>query len=136
MLTLAAAAAFLPLSSFAGGCGGCSGSKAVKASYDKTPKADIVDTAAAACSFDTLVAAVKAASLADTLKGEGPFTHFAATDEAFAALPEGTVNSLLLPKNKNNLVAIPTYHVVPAKVKSTDVSAGEAPTVNDQTATI
>ncbi len=83
---------------------------------------DIVDTAVGAGSFNTLVAAVQAADLVDTLKGEGPFTVFAPTDEAFAALPEGTVETLLKPENKDQLVAILTYHVVPGKVMSTDLS--------------
>jgi uncharacterized surface protein with fasciclin (FAS1) repeats len=83
---------------------------------------DIVDTAVEAGTFNTLVAAVTAADLVDTLKGEGPFTVFAPTDEAFAALPEGTVESLLLPENKDQLVAILTYHVVPGKVMSGDLS--------------
>lgn len=83
--------------------------------------ADIVDTAVGAGSFGTLVAAVQAAGLVDTLKGEGPFTVFAPTDEAFAALPAGTVESLLKPENKDKLTAILTYHVVPGKVMSTDL---------------
>ncbi|MEL7027260.1 MAG: fasciclin domain-containing protein, partial [Pseudomonadota bacterium] len=86
------------------------------------PEKDIVDTAVEAGSFETLVAAVQAAGLVDTLKGDGPFTVFAPTDEAFAALPEGTVENLLLPENKDQLVAILTYHVVPGKVMSTDLS--------------
>ncbi len=89
---------------------------------------DIVDTAVAAGSFTTLAAALDAADLVDTLKGDGPFTVFAPTDEAFAALPEGTVESLLLPENKDQLVAILTYHVVPGKVMSTDLSDGMAAT--------
>ena len=93
-------------------------------------KADIVDTAVSAGSFNTLVAAVQAAGLVDTLKGEGPFTVFAPTDEAFAKLPDGTVATLLLPENKDQLVSILTYHVVPAKVMAADVATGEAPTVN------
>lgn len=83
---------------------------------------DIVDTAVSAGSFTTLVAAVQAAGLVGTLKGNGPFTVFAPTDEAFAALPEGTVETLLLPENKDQLIAILTYHVVPAKVMSGDIS--------------
>lgn len=83
---------------------------------------DIVDTAVGAGSFTTLVAAVQAADLVDTLKGEGPFTVFAPTDDAFAALPEGTVETLLLPENKDQLVAILTYHVVPGKVMSGDIA--------------
>ena len=85
---------------------------------------DIVDTAIEAGSFTTLVAAVEAAGLVETLKGEGPFTVFAPTDDAFAALPEGTVEDLLKPENKDKLIAILTYHVVPGKVMSTDLSDG------------
>lgn len=85
-------------------------------------KQDIVDTAVGAGTFQTLVSAVTAADLVDTLKSEGPFTVFAPTDEAFAALPEGTVETLLLPENKDQLIAILTYHVVPGKVMSTDLS--------------
>lgn len=84
-------------------------------------KKDIVDTAVAAGSFKTLVAAVKAADLVDTLKGEGPFTVMAPTDEAFAKLPEGTLESLLKPENKEKLVAILKYHVIPGKVLAADV---------------
>ncbi|MEO1200451.1 MAG: fasciclin domain-containing protein [Pseudomonadota bacterium] len=83
---------------------------------------DIVDTAVSAGSFETLVAAVQAAGLVDTLKGEGPFTVFAPTDEAFAALPEGTVESLLEEENRDQLTAILTYHVVPGKVMSGDLA--------------
>jgi uncharacterized surface protein with fasciclin (FAS1) repeats len=85
---------------------------------------DIVDTAVEAGSFTTLAAALEAAGLVETLKGEGPFTVFAPTDEAFAALPEGTVETLLMPENKDQLVSILTYHVVPGKVMSTDLSDG------------
>jgi len=85
-------------------------------------KKDIVDTAVNAGTFETLVAAVSAAELVEVLKSEGPFTVFAPTDEAFAALPEGTVETLLKPENKDQLVAILTYHVVPGKVMSTDLS--------------
>jgi uncharacterized surface protein with fasciclin (FAS1) repeats len=87
--------------------------------------ADIVDTAVEAGSFQTLVAAVEAAGLVDTLKGEGPFTVFAPTDEAFAALPAGTVESLLEPENRDQLVAILTYHVVPGAVRSADLAGQE-----------
>ena len=85
---------------------------------------NIVETAVGAGSFTTLVAAVEAAGLVETLSGEGPFTVFAPTDDAFAALPEGTVESLLLPENRDQLVAILTYHVVPGAVMSTDLSDG------------
>lgn len=91
-------------------------------------KKDIVDTAVEAGSFSTLVAAVQAADLVDTLKGDGPFTVFAPTDEAFAALPAGTVEELLKPENKEQLAAILTYHVVPGKVMSGDLSDDMAAT--------
>ncbi len=87
--------------------------------------ADIVDTAVGAGSFKTLVAAVQAAGLVDTLKGAGPFTVFAPSDEAFAKLPAGTVEDLLKPENKEKLVAILTYHVVPGKVTAADVAGKE-----------
>ena len=83
---------------------------------------DIVDTAASAGQFNTLVAAVEAADLVTTLKGDGPFTVFAPTDEAFAALPEGTVENLLKPENKDQLVAVLTYHVVSGKIMSSDIA--------------
>ncbi len=85
-------------------------------------KKDIVDTAVDAGSFNTLVAAVQAADLVETLKGDGPFTVFAPTDAAFAALPEGTLESLLQPENKATLQGILTYHVVPGKVMSADIA--------------
>jgi uncharacterized surface protein with fasciclin (FAS1) repeats len=98
---------------------------------------DIVDTAVEAGSFTTLVAAVQAAGLVDTLKGEGPFTVFAPTDEAFAALPAGTVDDLLKPENIDQLTAILTYHVVPGKVMSTDLTNNMmAPTVQGGDLTI
>lgn len=100
------------------------------AGYSKA-KTDIVDTAVAAGSFTTLAAALEAGGLIDTLKGDGPFTVFAPTDEAFAKLPAGTVESLLLPENKDDLVAILTYHVVPGKVMAADVvTLSSATTVN------
>ncbi len=83
---------------------------------------DIVDTAVKAGSFTTLVAAVQAAGLVETLKGPGPFTVFAPTDEAFKKLPAGTVETLLKPENKAKLASILTYHVVPGKVTSSDIS--------------
>jgi uncharacterized surface protein with fasciclin (FAS1) repeats len=83
---------------------------------------DIVDTAVANGSFKTLVAAVTAAGLVDTLKGAGPFTVFAPTDDAFAALPAGTVEGLLKPDAKEKLVQILTYHVVPGHVMSGDLA--------------
>lgn len=92
--------------------------------FADTKTADIVDTAKAAGGFGTLLAAVEAAGLSDTLKGEGPFTVFAPTDSAFAALPDGTVDTLLKPENRDRLTSILTYHVVPGKVMSTDLTEG------------
>jgi uncharacterized surface protein with fasciclin (FAS1) repeats len=94
--------------------------------------ADIVDTAVAAGQFKTLVKAVQAAGLVDTLKGEGPFTVFAPTDAAFAKLPAGTVESLLA--NPEKLKAVLTYHVVPGKVMSSDVKTGSVTTVQGSAA--
>jgi uncharacterized surface protein with fasciclin (FAS1) repeats len=98
---------------------------------------DIVSLAIETEALSTLVAAVKAAGLVETLQGEGPFTVFAPTNEAFAALPEGTLESLLLPENKDKLIAILTYHVVSGKVMSTDLTDGmKAATVNGAEITI
>jgi len=88
------------------------------ADKQKKGKKDIVDTAVAAGSFKTLAAALGAADLVETMKSKGPFTVFAPTDEAFAKLPEGTVETLLKPENKDKLVAVLTYHVVSGKVRS------------------
>lgn len=90
--------------------------------------ADIVDTAVSAGNFNTLVTAIKAAGLVDTLKGKGPFTVFAPTDEAFAKIPKADLDALL--QDKAKLSAVLTYHVVPATVMAKDVKAGDAPTVN------
>lgn len=98
---------------------------------------DIVDTAVEAGSFNTLVTAVQAADLEETLRGKGPFTVFAPTDEAFAKLPEGTVEDLLKPENKAKLQAILTYHVVPGKVLAADAAAlTTAKTVNGKSFSI
>lgn len=106
---------------------------AAQADTDK----DIVDIAVEAGTFETLVAAVTAADLVDVLKGDGPFTVFAPTDEAFAALPEGTVENLLKPENKDQLIAVLTYHVVPGRVTSGDVvKLTEAATVQGSTVDI
>ena len=99
----------------------CAKNSVTTVAYEKETKMDIVDTAVKAGSFKTLAAALKAAGLVDTLKGKGPFTVFAPTDEAFAKLPAGTVETLLKPENKDKLVAILTYHVVAGKVKAADV---------------
>ncbi|MGM0386705.1 MAG: fasciclin domain-containing protein [Actinomycetota bacterium] len=96
----------------------------------------IVDVAAANPDFETLVAAVTAADLVETLSGDGPFTVFAPTDDAFDALPEGLLDALLLPENVDALTSILTYHVLPAEVMSADVSAGEVATVEGSTIAI
>jgi uncharacterized surface protein with fasciclin (FAS1) repeats len=101
--------------------------------FGNTAEKDIVDTAVAAGSFKTLVAAVGAAGLVDTLKGPGPFTVFAPTDEAFAKLPKATFDDLLKPENKAKLTAILTYHVVAGRVMAADVvKLKSAKTVNGQ----
>jgi uncharacterized surface protein with fasciclin (FAS1) repeats len=97
-------------------CGSCAGDKMTT---EAKPKADIVDTAVAAGSFNTLATALTEAGLVETLKGEGPFTVFAPTDEAFAALPDGTLEALL--NDKEKLTAVLTYHVVPGKVVAEEV---------------
>ncbi|MFC1605271.1 fasciclin domain-containing protein [Pseudomonadota bacterium] len=103
---------------------------ALAGNYGKK-QADIVDTAISAGTFSTLAAALEAGDLVGTLKADGPYTVFAPNDDAFAKLPAGTVESLLLPENKDKLVAILTYHVVPGKVSAADVVTMQtAPTVN------
>jgi len=98
---------------------------------------DIIDTAVAAGTFETLATAVGAAGLVETLKGEGPFTVFAPNDEAFAKLPAGTVESLIKPENKAKLTGILTYHVVAGKVMAEDVmKMSSAETVNGQSAKV
>lgn len=97
---------------------------------------DLVTLASGADNFKTLVAAVKAAGLVETLQGQGPFTVFAPTDEAFAKLPAGTVENLLKPENREKLVAILKYHVVPGKVMAADVKSGQAATAQGQKLTL
>ncbi len=106
-------------------------SMSLVASAGSMAKKDIIDTAVAAGDFKTLATALQAAGLVDTLKGKGPFTVFAPTDEAFAKLPAGTVEDLLKPENHEKLVSILTYHVVAGKVMAKDVvKLHEAKTVN------
>ena len=109
----------------------CSASKSASASTCAAGK-DIVAVASGAENFKTLVAVVKAAGLVETLQGKGPFTVFAPTDEAFAKLPAGTVEGLLKPENRNQLVAILKYHVISGKVLAADVKTMEAKTVQGQ----
>lgn len=98
--------------------------------HAETPTKNVVEIAAGNSDFSTLVAAVKAAGLAETLSGKGPFTIFAPTNAAFAKLPAGTVEGLLKPENKEKLAGILTYHVVAAKVLAADVKSGKVATVN------
>ncbi len=130
ILTVAAFSAALTLTPtlMAGDCGA---SKSASASTCAAGK-DIVAVAAGGENFKTLVAAVKAAGLVETLQGKGPFTVFAPTDEAFAKLPAGTVEDLLKPENKEKLVAILKYHVVPGRVLAADVKTMEAKTAQGQ----
>jgi uncharacterized surface protein with fasciclin (FAS1) repeats len=118
------------------GIAAVSASLVLTALAESGAKDDIVVIASGNEDFSTLVAAIKAAGLVETLQGEGPFTVFAPTNEAFAKLPEGTVESLLKPENKEKLVSILTYHVVSGKVMAADVAAGEVATVNGEKATI
>jgi uncharacterized surface protein with fasciclin (FAS1) repeats len=103
---------------------------------DPADAGTVVDIASTTDGFGTLVTAVSAADLVDTLNGEGPFTVFAPTDEAFAALPAGVLDALLLPENKDVLVKILTYHVVSGDVRAADVTDGDVATVEGQTVTL
>lgn len=115
LLLTAAAAAVLAAPAFAG-------DQAAKVDHHASMQGDIVETAINAGSFTTLVSAVQAAGLVETLQGEGPFTVFAPTDEAFAALGEDTINTLLQPENRDQLVSILTYHVVPGEYFAGDLA--------------
>ena len=108
----------------------------VAESTEMTEAGDIVAVASSTDGLSTLVAALTAGGLVETLQGEGPFTVFAPTDAAFAALPAGLLDKLLLPENKDVLVAILTYHVVAGKVMAADVVAGDVPTVEGSTVTL
>ena len=107
---------------------------ALAAASSLASAADIVDTAVSAGQFNTLVKAVQAAGLVDTLKGKGPFTVFAPTDEAFAKLPAGTIEALL--QDKEKLAKVLTYHVVPGKVTASQVKPGNVKTVQGQSLTV
>lgn len=120
-------------------CGSDDDSTSTTAAPETTAPAEaqtIVDIASGNDDFSTLVDAVVAADLAETLAGDGPFTVFAPTNDAFAALPEGLVEKLLLPENKDVLVAILTYHVVAGKVMAADVAAGDVPSVQGENITV
>jgi uncharacterized surface protein with fasciclin (FAS1) repeats len=120
MMSLAAGCllvtAYVP--AHAGGCGGSHSRQVARSTHGS---ADIVDTAVTAGSFNTLAAALQAAGLVDALKGDGPFTVFAPTDDAFSKLPAGTIDTLLKPQNKAMLTAILTYHVAPGRFGAEDV---------------
>jgi uncharacterized surface protein with fasciclin (FAS1) repeats len=105
---------------------------ALSAEAKAKPQKDIVAVASSAGQFKTLVAALKAAGLVETLQGPGPFTVFAPTDSAFAKLPKGTVEELLKPESKQKLSSILTYHVVSGKVLSSEIKTMQVPTVNGQ----
>jgi transforming growth factor-beta-induced protein len=121
--------------SLANSCGSTTAHSHSTTSVENAEKKDIVETAISAEKFNTLVAAIKAAGLVETLQGEGPFTVFAPTDEAFAKLPEGTVEALL--NDKEKLTAILTYHVVPGTVLAEEVvKLDKAATVNGEEVSI
>jgi uncharacterized surface protein with fasciclin (FAS1) repeats len=107
--------------------------EATMAASEAAMAGDIIEVASTTDGFATLTAAVTAAGLVETLQGEGPFTVFAPTDDAFAALPAGVLDALLLPENKDVLTKILTYHVVAGKVMAADVTDGDVPTVEGQT---
>ncbi len=125
-------AAVASLSLVAAACGGSDPEPVASESpaATETSTKTITDVVASNPDFSTLLAAVQAAGLGETLAGEGPYTVFAPTDEAFAALPEGTLDSLLQPKNKEQLTGILTYHVVDGKVMAADVQPGDVTTLN------
>jgi uncharacterized surface protein with fasciclin (FAS1) repeats len=136
-VALSVAVVLLASSSVAEAGKKCAGTSVTTVAYKKEAKMDIVDTAVNAGSFKTLAAALQAAGLVDTLKGKGPFTVFAPTDEAFAKLPAGTVETLLKPENKAKLAGILTYHVVSGNVKAADVvKLTSAKTVQGQTVAV
>ena len=143
-ILIATAAASVLLLAACGNDDEATSSSSSPATAEATPPADespassetITDIVAGNPEFSTLLAAVEAAGLAETLSGDGPFTVFAPTDAAFAELPAETLEALLQPANQDQLAAILTYHVVPAEVMAADVEAGEVPTVNSAPFTV
>jgi uncharacterized surface protein with fasciclin (FAS1) repeats len=144
ILIATAAASVLFLAACGGGDDEATSSTSSPATTEATPPPaaspasteTITEIVAGNPEFSTLLAAVEAAGLAETLSGDGPYTVFAPTDAAFAELPAGTLDTLLQPANQDQLTAILTYHVVPAEVMAADVKAGEVPTVNTAPFTI
>ena len=144
-ILIATAAASVLLLAACGGDDEATSSTSSPATTEAMPEAEDSNTASSETitelvagnpEFSTLLAAVEAAGLAETLSGDGPFTVFAPTDAAFAELPAGTLDSLLQPANQDQLTSILTYHVVPAEVMAADVEAGEVPTVNSAPFTV
>jgi len=133
ILTIAAIAA---LSVVAAACTSEEEPAPAEAEMPEMTEMTIAEVVADSPDFSTLLTAVEAADLAETLSGEGPYTVFAPTDEAFAALPEGTLDSLLEPSSKDDLAGILTYHVVAGEIMAADVEPGEVPTVNGGSFTI
>ncbi|MHC1749678.1 MAG: fasciclin domain-containing protein [Cellulosilyticaceae bacterium] len=121
IITFVLMVSILSVSVFANNTGGMQPTASPKMQQKTMKGKDIVDIASNNGSFGTLVAALKAAGLVDTLKGDGPFTVFAPTDDAFAKLPASTIEDLLKPENKDNLIKILTYHVIPGKITAADV---------------
>jgi len=136
LITALAAVASLSLVAAACSSDDTSSTDATEASAPAETTETITDVVAGNEDFSTLLAAVEAAGLGETLAGEGPFTVFAPTDEAFAALPDGTLETLLKPKNEELLSSILTYHVVPGEVMAADVESGDVTTVNGATFTV
>jgi len=136
LITALAAVASLSLVAAACSSDDTSSTDATEASAPAETTETITDVVAGNEDFSTLLAAVEAAGLGETLAGEGPFTVFAPTDEAFEALPEGTLETLLKPKNEELLSSILTYHVVPGEVMAADVESGDVTTVNGATFTV
>jgi len=136
LITALAAVASLSLVAAACSSDDTSSTDATEAAAPAETTETITDVVAGNEDFSTLLAAVEAAGLGETLAGEGPFTVFAPTDEAFEALPEGTLETLLKPKNEELLSSILTYHVVPGEVMAADVESGDVTTVNGATFTV
>ncbi len=126
----------LPEATHAGDCVKMSQATSETQGQTQAAAADIVETATSAGQFTILAQALEAADLVDVLRGDGPFTVFAPTDAAFQALPEGTLEELLQPENKDKLVSILTYHVVPGRVTSTELQTGQVQTVQGSSVTV
>jgi uncharacterized surface protein with fasciclin (FAS1) repeats len=131
-----AASTLIGLPEVAQAGGGPTSGQTSQSGQTQAAAGDIVETATSAGQFTILAQALEAAGLIDTLKGDGPFTVFAPTDEAFRALPEGTLEELLQPENRDQLIAILTYHVVPGRVTSGELESGQVKTVQGSSVTV